>query len=422
MIQNQVINYLLQSKDTSFLLMNNINSDFFSDYKNEFNYIKNHINTYNNIPDQISFLNEFPDFDIIKVEESPKYLLDELYNDRNKRKLAKTFNKVRDLINQNKIEEATTLYTSAADDMISARHLESVDILKDTSRYDKYVEKCNDFGKYYVKTGFAELDKAIGGWDRNEELATIVARPGVGKSFALIKTAIAAAEQGLTVGIYSGEMSETKVGYRVDTLISHISNGALIHGDERVMNDYKNFLDNLSNTIKGTIKVLTPAMIDGPAGVTALRAFIEKDKLDMLCVDQHSLLEDDRKARSPVEKAANISRDLKNLQVLKKIPIISVSQQNRESTEAGVSTSHVAQSDRISQDSTVIIFLERAENILTLNLVKSRDSVNGSKLKYAIDLNKGIFEYIPDTEDLLEGESCDELKAEYDYSGEEEVF
>ena len=297
MIQNQVINYLLQSKDTSFLLMNNINSDFFSDYKNEFNYIKNHINTYNNIPDQISFLNEFPDFDIIKVEESPKYLLDELYNDRNKRKLAKTFNKVRDLINQNKIEEATTLYTNAADDMISARHLESVDILKDTSRYDKYVEKCNDFGKYYVKTGFAELDKAIGGWDRNEELATIVARPGVGKSFALIKTAIAAAEQGLTVGIYSGEMSETKVGYRVDTLISHISNGALIHGDERVMNDYKNFLDNLSNTIKGTIKVLTPAMIDGPAGVTALRAFIEKDKLDMLCVDQHSLLEDDRKAR-----------------------------------------------------------------------------------------------------------------------------
>ena len=110
------------------------------------------------------------------------------------------------------------------------------------------------------------------------------------------------------------------------------------------------------------------------------------------------------------------------MQVLKKIPIISVSQQNRESTEAGVSTSHVAQSDRISQDSTVIIFLERSENILTLNLVKSRDSANGSKLKYAIDLNKGIFEYIPDTEDLLEGESCDELKAEYDYSGEEEVF
>jgi len=423
MIQNQVINYLLQSKDTSFLLMNNLTNDFFSDYKDEFTFIRNHINEYNKIPDEFTFLSKFPDFDIIKVDESPKYLIDELYNDRNKRKLAKTFNKVRDLINQDRIEEATTLYTNAANDMISARHLESVDIFKDKSRYDTYVKKCEDFSAYYVKTGFPELDRAIGGWDRNEELATIVARPGVGKSFALIKTAIAAAKQGLTVGIYSGEMSETKVGYRVDTLISHIPNGSLIHGDEKVMNDYKKFLDNISSNIKGTIKVLTPAMIDGPAGVTALRAFIEKDKLDMLCVDQHSLLEDDRKARSPVEKAANISRDLKNLQVLKKIPIIAVSQQNRESTESGVSTSHVAQSDRISQDSTVIIFLERKEDLMTLNLVKSRDSVNGSKLTYAIDLNKGIFSYVPNTEDMLEGSDCEALKQEFDsIDSDEEVF
>ena len=54
-------------------------------------------------------------------------------------------------------------------------------------------------------------------------------------------------------------------------------------------------------------------MINGPAGVSALRAFIEKEKLDILFVDQHSLLEDDRKAKNPVDKAANISRDLKNL-------------------------------------------------------------------------------------------------------------
>ena len=31
------------------------------------------------------------------------------------------------------------------------------------------------------------------------------------------------------------------------------------------------------------------------------------------------LLDDDRKAKNPVERAANISKDLKNLQVLKKI-------------------------------------------------------------------------------------------------------
>jgi len=109
---------------------------------------------------------------------------------------------------------------------------------------------------------------------------------------------------------------------------------------------------------KGTIKVLTPANINGPVGVTALRAFIEKEHLDMLCIDQHSLLDDDRKAKNPVEKAANISKDLKNLQVLKRIPIISVCQQNRSSTEEGVDTTHIAQSDRIGQDSTVVLAFE----------------------------------------------------------------
>ena len=154
---------------------------------------------------------------------------------------------------------------------------------------------------------------------RQEELATIAARTNQGKSWLLLKCAIAAAEQGLNVGIYSGEMSENKVGYRVDTLISHISNGKMIHGDASIQVDYKRYLESLKGRMKGTIRVLTPAMINGAAGVTALRAFIEKDKLDMLCVDQHSLLEDDKGAKNPTERAANISRDLKNLQVMKKI-------------------------------------------------------------------------------------------------------
>ena len=131
----------------------------------------------------------------------------------------------------------------------------------------------------------------------------------------MLKIAVAAAQQGLTVGIYSGEMSEKKIGYRIDTLISHISNGAIIHGNQNVQLEYKKYIDSLKDRISGKIKVLSPTMIDGSAGVNALRAFIEKDKLDILCVDQHSLLDDDRKAKNPVERAANISKDLKILQV-----------------------------------------------------------------------------------------------------------
>lgn len=307
------------------------------------------------------------------------------------------------------------LYTSASNDMIKGISLQSVDIIQDVSRYDDYVDKCNDFNKFYIRTGFKELDDIIGGWDKNEELATIVARPGVGKSWILLKTAVSALEQGLKVGIYSGEMSERKVGYRFDTLVSHISNNSIMRGNVEVQNDYKRYIDSLKDRYNGFIKILTPAMINGPAGVTALRAFIEKENLDVLFVDQHSLLADDRNAKNPVEKAANISKDLKNLQVLKKIPIISVSQQNRTSTENGVSTANVAQTDRISQDSTILIFLEQKDNILTVNLVKSRDSSNNKKINYVVDFDKGIFEYIP-YEQKDNNEECEKLRDEYEYT------
>ena len=154
-----------------------------------------------------------------------------MYEDKNRRTLAKIFNKVRDLLNAGKTDEAAKLYTSAADQLVKAQHIQSVDLFHDTSRYTTYTEKINNFDKYYVSTGFKELDEVIGGWDRQEELATIVARPGVGKSQMAIRVAVSAAEQGLTVGMYSGEMSETKVGYRVDTFISHISNTKITKGN-----------------------------------------------------------------------------------------------------------------------------------------------------------------------------------------------
>lgn len=423
MVQLQVLNRILQNQDTSLLLLNNFTSDYFSDYRNEFNWINEHITKYGNCPDIHSFLSKFPDFDVVEVHESNQYLVDELCQDYSKRKLAKVFNRVRDLLNQDKTDEAMAVYTSAASDIVKSTHLQCVDIFKDTSRYSDYLDKVTDYNKYYIRTGFKELDQIIGGWDKSEELATVVARPGVGKSWVLQKIALAAAEQGLTVGLYSGEMSERKVGYRIDTLISHLSNSSIMRGNEQIQVDYKKYLEDLPNKFKGTIKVLTPAMINGAAGVTALRAFIEKEKLDMLCIDQHSLLEDDRRARNPVEKASNISRDLKNLQVLKKIPIISVSQQNREDTsQTGQSTSNVAQSDRISQDSTVLIFLSQKDNVMTLNLVKSRDAVNGAKLQYAIDLNKGIFTYIPNEQSENANQISKELMEDYDEVGDDNTF
>lgn len=425
MIQLQYLNKCISSGDPSLITLNDLNREFFSDYVTEFEFIKNHINQYGKVPDRETFLSRFPEFDIIDVKENNKYLLDALYEDRNKRVLAKTFNKIREALGDDDINKATQLLTNANDKIASAKHMEAVDIFNDVSRYDKYVERTQDISKFYIKTCFPELDEIIGGWDRQEELAVIAARTNVGKSWILLKTAAAAAEQGLRVGIYSGEMSETKVGYRLDTIMSHISNTKLIHGNAQVKDEYNKFLKDVKENLPGKIFVLTPVMLGGPAGVGALRAFIERYNLDMLCVDQHSLLVDDRGARNPVERASNISTDLKNLQVMKKIPIIAVVQQNREKNEDGrPDTTNISQSDKIGQDATCILFFESKEQkdskekISTLYLTKSRDSVNGKTLKYITNFDTGTMIFVPEETDAMDGAKCEELKNEFEETQE----
>lgn len=424
MIEEQVINYLLSTKDPSIIILNQLTDEYFPNNKAEFNFINNHLRQYNTIPDKESFLASFPDFDLFEVKEPVSYLTEELFNNYQTNTLARSYNSIRQCLVEDKKDEAIKRLKATYENLSThGVSLNAVDILRDTSRYDDYVERMQSFDKYYIKTGLPELDAIIGGWDRQEELATIVARTNVGKSWLLLKFAVAAAEQGLRVGVYSGEMSERKVGYRVDTLIQHISNGALVHGAASVQNDYKTYIENLPKRFKGSIIVLTPKMINGPAGVSALRAFIEKEHLDALFIDQHSLLEDDRGAKNPVERASNISKDLKNLQVLMRIPFISVSQQNRSSTENGTGTEHIAQSDRIGQDSTCILFFERNDkndkNLLTIDLVKSRDSENGKQLKYHVDFNTGTFTFMPG-DDKTSNEQAQQYNK--DYETEDDVF
>lgn len=114
--------------------------------------------------------------------------------------------------------------------------------------------------------------------------------------------------------------------------------------------------------------------------------------------------------------------------MLKKIPIITASQQNRTSTENGVGTEHIAQSDRIAQDSTTIIFFEqdKKQNVITMNLVKARDAKNRRTLQYAFDFDRGLFNYVPekvDGDDHFDDSRIANLKKEYDeYNNEVSPF
>ena len=405
LVQLQLINKIISDKDYSLIADNNLSKDYFPQLSNEFSYIVNHYNKYNQVPDLETFIKAFPNFEVINVTESTEYLISELYREKNESYLANTFNKIRDLLMKGKTEEAMNLFSNSANGINKNKKLEAVDILSDISRYDTYIDKTKDFSKYYVTTGFKELDESLGGGiDRRNAYFVVSARAGYGKTLVMIKMAAAAANKGLKVGFYEGEMSVEKIGNRLDTIISHISNSAINHGRIEVSNEYKIFLDNLKNNHNGNLYILTRDMVpDNRMTVTVLKTFIEKYDLDILFVDQISLLDDSHFAKQTFDQAANISKDLKNLQVQKHIPIVLASQQNRASIEEGkyAGTQNLSLSDRIGQDATEVVFLNKEDDIMTFNIAKARDGCKQNILSYQVDFNLCKFDYVPQENDKL---------------------
>ena len=422
--QFQVLNKILQNKDYSFITLNNLTVDYFFNYKAEYEFIKTHYDMYHVVPDRLTFLNSFPNFTIQDVNEPDNYLVEQLYNDYNQSYLARRFNGIKKLLEADDTAGATQYFLDSVNNLRIGSALQCTDIMSDTSRYDRYLDMIANQSKYFISTGFPELDKIITGIDRRNENMVIAARTGVGKSMLLCAIAAAASKQGLCVGIYSGEMSTDKVAYRLDTLMGKIDNRKISRGDLFYKDHYRNYLDSLKCANYGPIKVITPNDIAGPATVDALQAFVEKEHLDILFVDQYSLLEDTSRARIAHEKVANISKAIKNLQVLKQIPIISVTQMNRTKNEdKSQDTSQIALSDRIGQDATVLLMLDKQDTEdpnfkgyykFTINIVKSRDGGDGRKLDYLWDFNSGDYKYISNGNDgVTSEEDFEELENSY---------
>ena len=75
MTELQVLSRILNQNSLSLLENNNITSDYFIAYPEEYKFILSHVQKYGNVPDKETFLATFPEFQIIDVNESDEYLI-----------------------------------------------------------------------------------------------------------------------------------------------------------------------------------------------------------------------------------------------------------------------------------------------------------------------------------------------------------
>lgn len=403
MVTLQLLNKVLQTSSLNLIQKYDLTIDYFPEYENEYKYILNHYEEYGNVPDKETFLSVFPDFKLITVTESDKYLIDTIYEEHTYSQMVEIIQTSAELMKTNSNDAVEYLKTKMNNININLNRT-YVDIISQSNlRYDEFMSKQNKEIPWCIQTGFPELDNVVKGWARGEEFVVIFARTGQGKSWVLVKTASHAWKLGYRVGYISPEMSANKIGYRFDTVLEHFSNTELLTGSS---SNYKEYIDKLSEK-QNPFYVATPLDFNRRITASKLRTFCKDNKLDILCVDGIKYLTDERGNRNDNVSTTltNISEDLMSLSMELQIPVLVVVQSNRQGVrnddnDGTPDLENIRDSDGIAHNATKVISLRQTGPGLEMGIKKNRDGADNIKLVYNWNIDTGNFIYVPSSDDV----------------------
>lgn len=406
MIQLQFLNALLDRPELYSMVP--LTSDMFNEYEDEFKYIEQHRNVYGNVPDKETFASKFKDFDFIDVKETNRYLVDALLEEALYRKTVPIILECEKKLRNDSVDAARYLISKIPD----------IQPKKASIGTDFRQRKVKDSAKRDCKvwmSGFQELDDICGGWQAGEDLITILGRLAQGKTWIMLKNLVEAYKQGANVGIYSGEMSAAKVMWRIDSLLTGISNRRIRSGkfQDDEQERYEDYIGNVVNRDNG-IFICTPRDFGHRASVSDLREFVRSRGIDILGIDHYGLMRDDKKARNKTERLENIVQDLWDMSIDLGIPIIGLAQSNREGAqrEDGPDADNIAGSDAIGQFSSRIISIKQVDKGVALSVKKNRDDSSGQRLVYLWDIDIGKFTYVP-SEKKKDKAKIEKVRKEY---------
>ena len=212
-----------------------------------------------------------------------------------------------------------------------------------------------------LPTGFHDLDYKTSGM-HNSDLVLVAARPSMGKTaFVLNIAQYMAFRKGITVAIFSLEMSRVQLMNRLLSMETHIDSQDLRTGK---LKD-----EDWIRLVEGSDVIgRSNLIIDDTPGITVaqLRSKCRKYKLEhdlgIVMIDYMQLMSGSTKADSRQQEISEISRSLKALARELDIPVVVLSQLNRaveQRPDHRPMLSDLRESGAIEQDADVVMFIYR---------------------------------------------------------------
>jgi replicative DNA helicase len=225
----------------------------------------------------------------------------------------------------------------------------------------------------------------------NQNLVVVAARPGIGKtSFCLNIATRAAIRDGKHIGIFSLEMSKPEIMKRMISSESEVE-------AHRIQSGYLN-REDWAKIGQATARLSdAPIYIDDSANLTMLQVRAKAQRLalehgiNLLVVDYLQLISGaGRRYENRTQEVTEISRGLKNLAKELDIPVIAVSQLNREVEKRSggrrPQLSDLRESGAIEQDADLVLFISNEETpyasggdgIAEITIGKQRNGMTGN--------------------------------------------
>lgn len=230
-----------------------------------------------------------------------------------------------------------------------------------------YIDKArsNDSGVSGIPSGFAELDKVTGGWQRSD-MIVLAARPGMGKTaFVLTMCRNVAVDEGIPCAVFSLEMSSVQLVQRLIAAETEIDSDKFRKGNLED-HEYQQLHDRIGRLSKA------PLFIDDTPGLNVfeLRAKCRRMKqqhgIDMVVIDYLQLMQGGSiNGGNREQEISSISRSIKSIAKELDIPIIALSQLSRMVETRGGDKrpmlSDLRESGAIEQDADLVSFIYRPE-------------------------------------------------------------
>lgn len=413
MYEQQLITYIVETKDYSVLKRNGLEAKHFSANSEVVDFIDKYHLKYKTTPSKDTLISHFDFFQFTEVEDSEEYLSNQVRETYLYTQLAPVLKQAAEKTRENSVD-AIQYMKEHIDDLIRESNTKvgiGVDIISNAEdRFKEYQKRKSLDGLLGISSGVKQLDEILYGW-AEEDLVTVVARPSEGKTWLLLYFAVQAWIQGKRVLFYSGEMSAHIIGFRVDALLAHFSNASLMRGDGKCEAEYFEYIDKISN--KEGFVVVAPEMLGGTRPTTKdIFELADYHKPDIIVLDYIDLIDDWRKAKETRNRLGNISTELQNYSATEGIPILTAAQANRDAAKKNQDKEdpeppqghEISESDQVLQNSTRVLGMARVGNILKLAIRKNRYGISQGEVLLHWDIDRGKISPLLDDDKMMEND------------------